>query len=429
MEPISYWHDSLVPGDNLTLRPSLPGDTAVDIAIVGAGFTGLWSAYYLLTLDPSLRVVVLERDTAGFGASGRNGGWCVGAYSRPDMVMSREMHRSVDEVGRVVAEAKIDCGFHKGGAFYFSVDSAQDKRIKALHRKYEKGGLGEDWVILDDNAANELIHVPGLRTVLFTRHAARVHPARLARGLAVEVERLGGTVYEGTAVQAIEQGRVVTDHGTVTAGVVVQGTEAYACTIKGQTRAMVPLANTVIATDPIDESTWKEIGLANNELFELSRLMLGYGQRTADNRIVYGGLNATYGFANKIPASPSHIPKTADRLRQNLEDLFPPLKGIGVSHKWSGVLGVPRDLQPGIGFDKKTGYAWGGGYTGQGVASANAAGRGLADLITGRDTELTKLPWVGHKSRNWEPEPLRWLGINSVRMAAKAADAVANRQA
>ncbi|HKA83067.1 MAG TPA: FAD-binding oxidoreductase [Acidimicrobiales bacterium] len=433
--PLSYWHDSLEDGDDLTPRAPLPGDRDADVAIVGAGFTGLWTAHSLLRADPNLRVVVLEREVAGFGASGRNGGWCVGDYGGPVGAverdgghgavasMAREMHRSVDEVGTVVAGAGIDCGFHKGGAIYFAVNDGQLKRVRAHHAQYERYGIGDAWTLLDARQATAIVDVPGIVGAIFTPHAAAVHPARLARGLAREVERLGGTIHEQTAVRSLD-GRVVrTEHGTVRADVVVRGTEAYTQTLEGQEREMLPFGNYMVATEPIDEATWAGIGLADRQLFELSAVMLGYGQRTADGRIAWGGLAGASKWASRVPASPMHNGRVAARLRRVLVRLFPSLEGIGFSHHWGGVLGVPRDLLPGIGYDRETGFAWAGGYTGQGVAAANAAGRGLADLIRGVDSDLTRLPWVGHRSRRWEPEPVRWLSVHAVTSVAHLTDA------
>lgn len=438
--PVSYWHDSLVPGDDLTPRAALPGDRDADVAIVGAGFTGLWTAHSLLRADPSLRLVVLERETAGWGASGRNGGWCVGDYGGPMAAvekangagavegMAREMHRSVDEVGAVVTEAGIDCGFHKGGAIYFAVNDAQMRRVRKYHHDHARYGLGDSWQLLDADEAGAIAHVAGIRGGVFTPHAATVHPARLARGLAVEVERLGGTIHEATAVRSIGEREVRTEHGTVRAEVVVRGTEAYTGSIDGQEREVVPLGNHMVATEPIDDGTWAEIGLANRELFELSAVLLGYGHRTANGRIAWGGLAALSKWGGRIPASPTVDDRLAERLRRGLVRLFPALDGIGFTHQWGGVLGVPRDLLPGIGYDRATGFAWAGGYTGQGVAAANAAGRGLADLILGVDSDLVHLPWVGHRSRRWEPEPIRWLGVHAAIAAASVTDAVDRRR-
>lgn len=439
MRPLSYWHDSLVEGDDLVPRPALPGDTAVDVAVVGAGFTGLWTARSLLVADPTLRVVVLERETAGYGASGRNGGWCIGQYSGPPgaldkragkgafVTMSRALFRSVDEVGAVVAEAGIDCGYHKGGAALLCVNDAQLRRLDRLLRSFERRGLGDAHRRLDADEAAAIAAVAGVRGGSSSPHAAALHPARLARGLAVEVERLGGTVHEGTTVRTVEDRKVVTDHGTVRAEVVVLATEGYTGSIEGRERDVLALGNHVVATEPIDDATWAEIGLADRQLFEIPCFMLGYGQRTAEGRIVWGGLGAPTFWRNRIPATMSGD-RIVARLQEELVRLFPPLAGVRFTHDWGGVMGVPRDLLPGIGYDRATGFAWAGGYTGQGVATAHTAGTGLADLITGADTDRTRLPWVGHRSRRWEPEPLRSLAVRTVTLAARGIDALDDRR-
>lgn len=434
MRGISFWHDSLPAGDDLAPRPALPGDLDVDVAIVGAGYTGLWTAHSLLRADPSLRVVLLEREVAGFGASGRNGGWCVGHYSGPPATanrkggpgayatMEREVRKAVDEVGAVVAEAGIECGFHKGGALYFAVNEGQMRRVRKLHAGFERQGVGDGWRLLDADAAAAIAAVPGIRGAVFTPHAAALQPAALARGLATEVERLGGTIHEGTAVRSLGDRVVHTEHGNVRADVVVLGTEAYTSSIEGHEADIFALGNYMVATEPIDDATWRQIGLGDRQLFELSMILLGYGQRTADGRIAWGGLAGAAYRRGQIPPSPMSDPQVEDRLRGMLVRLFPPLEGIGFTHHWGGVLGVPRDQLPGIGFDRTTGFAWAGGYTGQGVAAANSAGRGLADLIRGVDSELTKLPWVGHRSRRWEPEPVPRAGVQGFMSLARLKD-------
>ena len=235
-------------------------------------------------------------------------------------------------------------------------------------------------------------------------------------------------MFENTAVTAIEPHRVRTAHGTVRADVVVRATEAYTRTLAGERRTVLPLANYVIATDPIDRSTWEQIGLARRELFEDGWTMVGYGQRTADDRIVWGGHSAPYRWASRIPPTPMQSERVARRLRDRLVEMFPVLAGIAVSHHWSGVLGVARDLRPSVGIDRSSGLAWAGGYFGSGVAIANLAGRTLADLITRRETDLTTLAWVNHASRRWEPEPMRWAGVHSATTAAHITDRLDQRR-
>ncbi len=320
--PISYWHDSLEHGDTLTPRASLPGDRKADVVIVGAGFGGLWTAYYLLRADPALRVVVIEAETAGFGASGRNGGWCVPETGAPLDVLDREggsgtgaamlraMHGAVDEIGAVTAREGIDCGFAKGGALWLASDARQLRRISRRHAMLVQHGLGDDYALLDPAKTVARVNATGMYGSIFTPHAAALHPARLARGIARAVERMGGTVYEktparlGTSGSTATRWRVVTASGTLAADVVVRTTEAYTASLEGHDRMIVPVENFMIATEPVPDHLWAEMGVANRELFEDSPVMLAYGQRTADGRIAWGGLGASYRMGSKIAPAP-----------------------------------------------------------------------------------------------------------------------------
>jgi len=431
VSPLSYWHDSLETGDDLRPRPALPGDRDVDVAIVGAGFTGLWAAYYLLGASPSTQVAVIEAETAGWGASGRNGGWCVGDQYGPldqleraraggahDTV--REMQRSVDEVGRVAAEERIDCGFAKGGAIYVATDPWQLRRLRGLQGIHERYGLGDTYHLLSPRETTDIVNATSVHGALVNPHAAAIHPARLARGLAAAVERRGGVVHEQTKALSIEPGLVRTEHGNVRAGAILRCTEAYTRTLDGMERDIVPLGNFMIATEEIDEARWAEVGLAGREVFEIMVPMVAYGQRTMDGRIALGGLGAPYRWGSGIPGSPMTAARAADRLRRFLARTFPVLGDVRVTHHWGGVLGVPRDTRPSVGLDRATGLGWGGGYVGSGVASSNAAGRTLADLVLDVDSDLVRLPWVGHRSPRWEPEPVRWMGINGRKLMARA---------
>ena len=430
MAPLSYWHDSLDPGDDLSPRSPLPGDREAEVVIVGAGFTGLWTAYYLLTAAPGLRVIVLEAATAGFGASGRNGGWCVGDQYGPldqlervrpggahDTV--REMQRAVDEVGRVAVAEGIDCGFVKSGAIYVATNQWQLERVRALHRVHEQHGLGDTYRLLSPRETTAIVNATSVQGSLFNPHAAAVHPARLVRGLARAVERLGGVVHEETRVLTIDPHQVRTTHGAVRTEYAVRCTEAYTGSLDGMRRAIVPLGNFMVATEILDDATWAEIALTRREVFEIMVPMVAYGQRTMDGRIAIGGLGAPYRWGSGIPESPMTAARPAARLRQFLGRTFPVLRDVSLTHHWGGVFGVPRDTRPSVGLDRATGVAWGGGYVGSGVASSNAAGRTLADLILDVESDLVRLPWVNHVSPRWEPEPMRWIGINARKVAAR----------
>ena len=210
----------------------------------------------------------------------------------------------------------------------------------------------------------------------------------------------------------------MTARGTVRAEVVVRATEGYTATLAGQRRAVAPVHSLIIATEPLPPDVWEGIGLRRRETFTDHRHLIIYGQRTADDRLVFGGRGAPYFLASRTRATFDGDYPVFRRLHRTLVDLFPAVADHRVTHVWGGALGVPRDWCASVGLDRQSGLAWAGGYVGDGVGTTNLAGRTLADLVLGRDTDLVRLPWVGHRSRAWEPEPLRWLGINAGLRAA-----------
>lgn len=438
----SFWLET-APG-SLVPRPSLSGDIDVDVAIVGAGYTGLWTAYYLRTLEPSLRVAVLEREIAGFGASGRNGGWCsaLTAMSKTRMArrhgrdaavaMQRAMHATVDEVGRVCEVEAIDAHFRKGGTLTVATTPAHLPRIRAAIDEERAFGFDEEdlrW--LEPSEARERIAVEGVLGAAYTPHCARVHPARLARGLAEAVERHGATIHERTEVLAIEPHAARTAAGRVTAEFVIRATEGFTATLPGMHRDVLPLYARMIVTEPLPAGTWARIGWREGETLADARHAVTYAQRTQDDRIAFGGgsrSSANYLFGSRLDerfAAPDARGREA--IRRALVSFFPALAGVRATHAWGGPIGVPRDWYSSVGLDRGRGYGWAGGYVGDGVATANLAGRTLADLVLGRDTGLVRLPWVGHRSPRWEPEPLRFAGVTITRLAAAGADPVERR--
>jgi glycine/D-amino acid oxidase-like deaminating enzyme len=411
-------------------RPPLAGDRTADVAIVGGGFTGLWTAYYLAAAEPGLRIVVLEAATCGFGASGRNGGWCSGLFPVSVAMLARRygqeravaqyraLAATVDEVGRVAAVEGIDCGYRKGGTLALARTRAQLRRARAEAASYSAYGL--DLALLSAAEATARCGASGVLGATYSPDCAAVQPATLVRGLAAAVERRGVTVHEQTRAVRLAPGRVVTDQGTVTAGVVVRALEGYTAGLPGYRRTLAPVYSLMIATEPLPAAVWSRIGLAQRETFTDHRHLIVYGQRTADDRLAFGGRGAPYHFASRVRPSYDRVPAVFGALRRAVSELFgidPP-----IAYRWGGPLGIPRDWMPSVGLDG--GMAWAGGYVGDGVAATNLAGRTLADLITGTDSELTRLPWVGHRSPRWEPEPLRWLGINAALHATTIRDAL-----
>ncbi|WP_371406216.1 FAD-binding oxidoreductase [Kribbella sp. NBC_00662] len=401
------------------------------MVIVGAGYTGLWTAYYLAKADPSLRIVVLEAQTAGFGASGRNGGWCSalfpvsskrlaalpGSSREAAIELHRAMQASVNEVGLVSAAEGIDCDYHKGGTVVLARTRVQLRRARAEVDAAAEWGPG-DLQFLTPDEVSAKVRATKVLGATFTPHCAAIQPGKLARGLAAVVERLGVTIHERTPVTRIVRGRAVTPYGVVRADVVVRATEGFTPGLAGQERVVAPVYSLMVATEPLSAEVWDRIGLADRPTFSDQRHLIIYGQRTADGRLAFGGRGAPYHFRSTIKPGFDNVPRVFKGLQKTLRELFDISPEF--THAWGGPLGVPRDWCASVGFER--GVAWAGGYVGDGVSTTNLAGRTLRDLILERDTALTRLPWVGHRSRAWEPEPLRWLGINAGLRAMTLAD-------
>ena len=431
---LSLWHD-LYPG-SWAPRPPLPGATSVDVAIVGAGYTGLWTAYHLARQEPTLRIAVLEREVAGFGASGRNGGWCSalfptswdrlarsGGGAPAARAMQAALGATVVEVGKDAATEGIDCGFTQGGMVSLVRSRAQLQRARAHVAEARSFGLGPDVLeLLDADQALDRVAATRVLGAVTSEHCAALDPARLVRGLAEAVERHGVALYEQTPVTRVSPGRVETAHGVVRADVVLTATEGYTAQLPGRRRDLAPVYSLMLATEPLPDDVWQQIGLADRATFSDERHLTIYGQRTQDGRLAFGGRGAPYHFGSSIDASYERVDRVHAALREILVDLFPVLRGVTVTHRWGGNLGVPRDWYPSVGLDRTTGMAWAGGYVGDGVATSHLAGRTVADLVLSHDTARTALPWVRRRTRKWEPEPLRWLGVNAVLALMTGAD-------
>jgi glycine/D-amino acid oxidase-like deaminating enzyme len=425
---ISHWFAALP-----SPRSWLPGNRDADVCIVGAGYTGLWTAYYLKRADPSLRITILEARTAGFGASGRNGGWLSGLVPGDRHAMARKhgrqsvldwqraLNESIDEVADVAAREGIDAGIVKGGTMRIARNPAQAARLAAElaeHRAWGNDGVAA----LTSAEAAQRIRFDGVVAAYHTPHCARIQPAALVRGLADVVEAMGVHVYEMSAVTEIAAGRATTARGTVRAPIVLRATEGFTAALPGLRRRWLPMNSSMIATEPIPVDVWDTIGWDGRETVGDTAHGFFYAQRTVDDRIAIGGRSVPYRYGSRTDLD-GHVPqRTIRQLGEVLHTVLPQVRDVPIAHGWCGVLAVPRDWQAGVDLDRATGLGWAGGYVGHGVTAANLAARTLADLVLGEKTPRTALPWVGHRSRNWEPEPLRWLGVRSLYLAYGIAD-------
>ncbi len=430
---VSWWLESC--GDDLSPRPPLDGSVDADVAILGAGLTGLWTAWYLRRRDPSLRVVVVEREIAGFGASGRNGAWCAPDFNismarlaslhGEDAArrMQQATYDAVDETARACAEAGIDAGFHRGGSIRVARGPQGVPALEHALAVYERFGFGDRYRLLDRAALDDRIRIEGAVRGLVGDDAAVVHPGRLVRGLARAVERAGATIAEQTAVTAYRprdaSGRatLVTTRGEVRAPVIVLAGEAYLTELRPLHRQLVPLWSLIVLTEPLSEAQWADIGWANREVVASTRLSIDYLSRTEDGRILFGGRGAPYRLGSPIRGAYDRHGPTHERLRGFVRSWFPVLRDVRFTHAWGGPLGMARDWHPTVAFDPKSGIATARGYVGHGVAATNLSGRILTDLLTAARSPLTELPVVGHRSPNWEVEPFRYLGVRYTQWA------------
>jgi glycine/D-amino acid oxidase-like deaminating enzyme len=431
---VSYWWHAR--GGFPPRRPSLPGPAETDVCIVGAGFTGLWTAWYLKRAGPGLRVVILEAVFAGFGASGRNGGWLTASlpgsrerYARGPrgregvLDLQRQLQQTVDEVAAFCRAEGVDAHLVKGGNLTVAVTRAQLARLRASLRADRDWGLAEaDVCFLEAAALRERINIPHGAGATFSPHCARVQPAGLVAGLAEAVQRAGVDIYEATPVTLIEPHRARTVFGDVTAKYVLRATEGFTAALPGQRRALLPMNSSMIVTEPLGDDVWREIGWNGRETLGDEAHVYIYAQRTKDGRIAIGGRGVPYRFGSGTDHRGVTRAETARALARSLRALLPQVGDVRVEHAWCGVLGVPRDWCATVSLDRATGLGWAGGYSGHGVAASNLAGHTLADLVLGLDTPRTELPWVDHRARRWEPEPARWCGVRGLYASYRLAD-------
>lgn len=429
----SLWLDGAMRGARL--RASLHGRERADVVIIGGGLTGIWLAYTLSVDAPHLRVTVLEREVVGYGASGRNGGWVGGDLPGSPAVLGRQngkesvrraaeaMRDAIDEIGRVVADEAIDCGFQHAGTLWFAANRPQATRLSVFISTLEaQGGAGPGERMLTGTEVTQHVKVASAVAGHFSPHCASVDPARLVRGLADAAERRGVRILEKTAVVDISRGRVVTQEGAVEAEHIVIATEAWTSQLPGYRRSSLPLTSMMIATEPLPAHVWDELGWPKGLTVRDKAHLFLYAVRTEDDRIAIGGRGAPYRLSEPYSEFGDRDVPVWDRLRSTIDQQFPAARGASITHRWGGILGVPRDWTMSVVRSARTGAIFAGGYAGHGVTASNISGRTVADLILGRDTPLVRLPWVGHRPRRWEPEPARFLVANAMVKLLASAD-------
>lgn len=436
----SYWLEST--DDDLTPRPALNESKTVDVVIMGAGFTGLWTAYYLIRQNPSLNISILEKEVTGFGASGRNGGWCYPVFSvTPSSLIKRygmetarnlqlAMFESVSEIGRVIDEEGFSCDWANGGGLKVSLGQQGIPLLEKEMEVYEKLGLEHQYDLLNKSQTRDRVQIQHAEGSLYTKNSAVLNPGKLIRQLAKVLENHGVEIYEQTEVVDIKEGNardypklstangssITAKHACVLAG------DSYMSQMKTHRRSVIPMYSLITLTEPLTDEQWDAIGWRERESVGSTRYSVNYLQRTVDNRILIGGRGQPYRFGSQIKDSLDVHQSTHRNLQEMLISWFPSLADVKFTHSWGGTVGITRDWMPNFNFDKQSRIANAWGYVGQGVSTANLAGRIMRDLITKENSSLLELPMVQHESRNWEIEPFRWLGARYVQYGLEKVD-------
>lgn len=388
--------------------------------------------------------MVLDAAEPGHGASGRNGGWCTSELpldldalsdlhgDHAAQVLQRTMFGIVDEVGDTARRLGIECGWAKGGWLTSATNPAHLPRLRSMVDRWRAHGFGpEDIDLVDAAAATARIAARGTLGAVYTPHCAVLDPARLVGGLVGVLASRGVRLCSGARVLRFGSGRVsgLDDEGpfVVECRWSVRATEAYTVSLAGHHRQLLPIWSQMVATEPLDDEAWGSIGWSDREAFSDARSMIIYAQRTADGRLAFGGRGVGYRFGSGLTPPDRAQRRTTARIVDTMHALFPPTRDAVITHRWGGVLGVPRDWHPSVVVDRDARTVAAGGYTGNGVAASFLAGRLAAEQISGNDSELGRLPIVGHRSRPWEPEPLRWLGLRASSRLVQLADSIEER--
>jgi glycine/D-amino acid oxidase-like deaminating enzyme len=419
---ISYWHETV---DLSAPRPALSGTVDADVAIIGGGYCGLSTAWYLKRAQPGLRVVVLEREVCGYGASGRNGGFAMTLFGLTMELVKRRfgsaavreaqdfMDAAVDHLGTLVREHGVACDYHRGGLLTVATTPGGARRLQRETRLAIRLGIpGIHY--LDAAETRRRVDSPTYLGGRLEANAALINPARLARELLRLAEDAGAVIYEETPVTRVRPGPpgspvlVHTAQGRVRARKVLFATNAYGSAFPQLRPLQVPVGTYIVLTEPLTPEQLAPIGWANGEGVEDSPNFVHYYRLTADNRLLMGGGDVTFRFGATLPSD--NEPRIFNQLVTHLRQTFPSLRNAAITHAWGGPVSVTLDMAPAFGWlgaDRRIAYAL--GCVGHGVALMTYSGQLLRDLLLEQPTSLTELFFVNRRTLPWPPEPLRYL--------------------
>ncbi|MGN6425928.1 MAG: NAD(P)/FAD-dependent oxidoreductase [Leifsonia sp.] len=421
-----YWIED-APGDPY---PRLTGDISCDLAVVGGGYSGLWTALLAARENPGARVVLLEGRRIGWAASGRNGGFCEASLTHGDengrSRFPEEFDRlqelgmaNLDEIGATIAELGMDAEFERNGAIDLATEPHQVPWLREAAAE-----AGEDARFLNAAAGQAEVHSPSyLGGLLRTRDSALVHPAKLARALARACEAAGVEIFEHSPVEGIGEGTTLyTPQGVVRSRRTALATNVFPSLLKRNRLATVPVYDYVLMTEPLSAQQLAAIGWSGRQGLGDSANQFHYYRLTRDNRILFGGYDAVYHYGGRVRERYEDRPETFRRLASHFFTTFPQLEGLTFTHRWAGAIDTCSRFCAFFGTARGGTVAYATGYTGLGVAATHFGARVMLDLLDGRSTERTELALVKSRPLPFPPEPAAALGIALTRWSLDRAD-------
>lgn len=432
--PVSYWLDDPARPPAL---PSLTGDEHCDLLVVGGGYSGLWTALLAKERDPGRDVVLIEGDEVGWAASGRNGGFCAASLTHglanglerwPDEIGTLEElgERNLDAIEEAVARYGIDCEFERTGEIDVATQPHQLQELREWHEEMQKLGItGVEF--LDRDAVRAQVDSPTFLGGLWDRRGvAMLHPAKLAWGLKRACLDLGVRIHEHTrGLDLVRSGAgmaVRTPYGRVFARRVALGTNVFPSLVKRVRSYTVPVYDYALMTEPLTPEQLASIGWKGRQGLGDSANQFHYFRMSADNRILWGGYDAIYPYGGRLNADLDQRPETFLKLAGQFFECFPQLSGVNFSHAWGGAIDTCSRFTAFFGTAHRGRVAYAAGYTGLGVGSTRFGAEVMLDLLSGEETERTRLEMVRSKPMPFPPEPFAWAGIEITKRSLARAD-------
>ena len=408
---------------NINYRKPISKNDSFDVVIIGAGFSGLWSAFHLKQFQPNLKIAVLEKEYVGFGASGRNGGWASAEYPTSSNRLIKEnglesyknlrtaITKSIDEIGEIAKSNNWQIDYAKGGALVFARGNAQLIRISKE--------IDEEHQLLNKSQTTQLLNIPSALGSVFTPHCAALNPFKLVRALADHLEKLGVMIYEQSSVSEIRDKQVEVNGFNVNCTFSIRATEAFTLR-KWMGNRQIPIYSLMVATEPLSNEVIKEIRNTQRATFQEACHLITYAQITSDNRLALGGRGVRYKLFSRLSERSEIDNRMHSALERRARSWFPQIANTKFEYRWGGAVALTRRWQAYLNFDHATGRAEIGGYVGDGVTLSYLVAKTLAEKMS--NVKTANLPFIDQRIGRWEPEPIRYLAVNAGFKATVLAD-------